>query len=394
MIKNTFSSKSRVTPSKGWYGWIVLALVLLSACGQIKTVSPADTEIQTTALSASFQALGYLPEGESSYAKAVSADGSVVVGESYAYDGQEAFFWTEADGMVGLGDFDRGTVESSATDVSADGSVIVGWGTVAGSRLAFRWTLADGLVSLGSLKGGDGSSAAYGTSADGSVMVGQASSTRGQEVFRQVQVSKMKGLGDLPFGGYEGKALDVSENGSVVVGWSKSHQGYEAFRHVTPVGPIGWTPVMEGLGDLPGGGFMSFANAVSADGQTIVGQGSVPAGLQAFRWTSAEGMVDLGPLTRSANAVSANGNIIVGTGWFNGKRSAFIWDETNGVQELQAILASRGLSLLGWSLERATGVSANGSVIVGAGVNPEGETEAWRVWLGPQRAGPGGLIPR
>jgi hypothetical protein len=37
-----------------------------------------------------------------------------------------------------------------------------------------------------------------------------------------------------------------------------------------------------------------------------------------------------------------------------------------------------GLNLAGWTLERATGVSDDGSVIVGYGTNPSGVREAWR----------------
>ena len=55
----------------------------------------------------------------------MSANGSVVVGISDSASGFEAFRWTKAGGMVGLG-FLPGDVESDAFGVSADGSVIVG----------------------------------------------------------------------------------------------------------------------------------------------------------------------------------------------------------------------------------------------------------------------------
>ena len=49
-----------------------------------------------------------------------------------------------------------------------------------------------------------------------------------------------------------------------------------------------------GLGDLPGGGFSSFAYDVSADGSIVVGQGLSASGAEAFRWTMADGMIGLG----------------------------------------------------------------------------------------------------
>ena len=53
---------------------------------------------------AAFIPLGDLPGGLSlSDARGVSADGSVVVGTSVSASGFEAFRWTQAGGMVGLG---------------------------------------------------------------------------------------------------------------------------------------------------------------------------------------------------------------------------------------------------------------------------------------------------
>jgi probable HAF family extracellular repeat protein len=52
----------------------------------------------------------------------------------------------------------------------------------------------------------------------------------------------------------------------------------------------------QGLGDLAGGSFSSFAIGVSADGSVVVGQGLSASGSEAFRWTSGTGMVGLGDL--------------------------------------------------------------------------------------------------
>ena len=48
-----------------------------------------------------------------------------------------------------------------------------------------------------------------------------------------------------------------------------------------------------GLGDLPGGGFQSVANDVSADGTVVVGSGSAASRTEAVRWTSNGGMQNL-----------------------------------------------------------------------------------------------------
>ena len=118
--------------------------------------------------------------------------------------------------------------------------------------------------------------------------------------------------------------------GSVVVGESQSDLCSEAFR---------WEDgVMEGLGTLPGLGLASVSEAVSADGSVIVGH-------------------------------------IGGSSIFD---PAFVWDETSGMRSLESVLVDDfGLDLTGWALTSATGISVDGSTIVGEGINPDGFNEGW-----------------
>src|SRR5262245_37318037 len=85
---------------------------------------------------------------------AVSADGSVVVGTRFAGPSVEAFRWTAATGVVGLGDLPGDTAGSNAAAVSADGGVVVGVSGSASGQEAFRWTSGGGMVGLGDLPGG------------------------------------------------------------------------------------------------------------------------------------------------------------------------------------------------------------------------------------------------
>jgi probable HAF family extracellular repeat protein len=57
----------------------------------------------------------------------VAANTEVVVGWSQITGGQEAFRWTEQTGMVGLGDLPGGNHSGQAKAVSGDGSVVVGF---------------------------------------------------------------------------------------------------------------------------------------------------------------------------------------------------------------------------------------------------------------------------
>ena len=302
--------------------------------------------------------------GDLSTARAVSADGSVVVGRVHTTSGAEAFRWTNATGlMVGLGDLPGGAFESDAWGVSHDGTVVVGYGVSPGGTLsgaeAFRWQLTDPLtgtgemIGLGDLPGGDSTSAATGVSADGTVIVGASSSAASDayslfatEAFRWALTDPVTGAGtmiglwDLSGGGFNSFATAVSADGTTVVGRGLSGDGTEAFR---------WRDgVMSGLGDLPGGDFLSVANAVSADGSVVVGYSAVG--------------VDDGGL-----------NLL----------HPFIWDEENGMRDLVEVFADEGLALLNLRLASANGVSADGRTFVGTGqsvfLTPGGtpRTEAW-----------------
>lgn len=98
------------------------------------------------ARNADFTPLGYLPGSlyPASNATAVSADGCVVVGASSAPSAElEAFRWSEAGAMVGLGELPGGTDGSSAFGVSADGAVIVGSSSSVPGNEIVRWTTED-----------------------------------------------------------------------------------------------------------------------------------------------------------------------------------------------------------------------------------------------------------
>jgi len=91
-----------------------------------------------------------------SIAYGVSGDGSIVTGYHISSSSlKQAFRWTAAEGMVGLGTLigsdNWGEDNSSACGISADGSTLVGTSAKApygSGQEAFRWTEADGIVAL------------------------------------------------------------------------------------------------------------------------------------------------------------------------------------------------------------------------------------------------------
>jgi probable HAF family extracellular repeat protein len=211
-------------------------------------------------------------------AYATSFDGSVVVGEAYNDCGTTAYRWTASTGVVLLGTLtgqcDGGY--SSARGVSSDGSVVVGLSDPAIAAVhhveAFRWTSASGLQGLGLVPGQIARSFAHAVSADGSVIVGESDNTNG-EAFRWSHASGILGLGDLPGGPFNSRAFGVSGDGSVVVGSGNFGAPTEAFIWTAQSGMRRLRDVLRLQYGLNLAGWnLTFALAVSDDGCTIVGE--------------------------------------------------------------------------------------------------------------------------
>jgi len=325
-------------------------------------------------LGASFIPLGTLTETEvgSSAALGISGDGTVVVGYDDSAGSTQAFRWTEDQGMSGLGYLPNRSY-SDARSTSADGSVVVGF-----SAGAYAWSSGNGMQALPPPPGGT-CGAANGVSTNGLVAVGECQTPGGlNEAVLWSSPASAIWLGTLP-GGNESRAWDVSGDGSVVVGSGNGPQE-QAFR---------WTAAdgMVGLGFLDGG-TNSQAFGISADGTAIVGSARDAGGLtQAFRWTADSGMQALGP--GSAHATSGDGSVVVG-GFHSGE--AFIWTEATGMQNLFDVLVARGVEGLdGWHLDDATGISDDGTRIVGNGYGLDGVHQGFIVELTPVPA-PGAAL--
>lgn len=322
-----------------------------------------------------FEGLGDLPGGGYfSAAYGISADGKVVVGQSFDASDSAPFRWLNGK-MTHLGDLAGGSTDSAAFGTSANGSFVVGYSDSASGYQAFRWTNGT-MNGLGDLPGGAFDSTAFNCSADGNVVVGTGVSASGYEAFRWAGGS-MTGLGDLPGGGFDSAAAGVSANGLVICGTGLSSNGYEAFR---------WTNgIMTGLGDLPGGVFDSGAFGMSADGNVIVGRGSSAMGTEAFRWQN-NIMLGLGDLSgggeySEAYACSSDGNVVVGYSFSGDGNDAFIWTPEYGMQQLYTVLTSIYFLYAEtdlWQVIAATGVSADGRTICGYGLNPLGAIEGFR----------------
>lgn len=339
---------------------------------------------------AKFTPLGVLGPGYGSQSRAfaVSADGKTVVGARSGSKGSEAIAWTEAEGMVSLGQLPRGDNLSVALGVSADGSTVVGHGSTAFDiplfgtfQNAFTWNAHDGMVALtrvGETAAGIGFySTARDVTADGLLSVGRSGPLGGGQAVIWDSENGFLILGDLPGGSASSEARGISADGSRVVGVGNSDKGNEAFIWDADNG-------MVGLGNFAGSRrFRSQAFGISADGSTVVGFGESERGQEAFRWTEEVGMIGLGDFTEgrfssTAFAVSADGSIVVGEGKTIFGEVAFVWREDLGMMNIQGLLETQGIDMSEWTLSTASGISDDGHTIVGYGINhATGQTEAW-----------------
>jgi probable HAF family extracellular repeat protein len=361
-------------------------------CRVLPTVLLAAIPLSAISAPPSFTGLGDLPGGEIlSVATAVTPDGSIVMGQSNAGDQfHVAVQWAAGVGPVRLDDLSPGSaVGASVGGISADGSVATGRlvELVNGFPVteAYRWTDTVGFVPLGLLPSPfppdpNASSVGEDVSEDGTIVVGTSDvrDATGSALlaFRWTQATGMISLGDLGPNAWS-SARAISGDGSVIVGQARGlSEDHWAFAWTEELGMIS-------LGDLPGGIVEGTASGVSFDGSVIVGwskgAGGDSYGLnRAFRWTQASGLVDIsyvadegGARFTAAQAVSDDGNVIVGTGSFG-----VIWDPIHGARRLTRVLKDSGLDLTGWTL-RPLAISGDGQTIVGSGTNPDGGTEGW-----------------
>ncbi len=278
--------------------------------------------------------LGFLPGAGNAFSRAwaVSDDGAVVIGisRSVSVTSREAFRWTPATGMVGLGDFPGGHFESTAYGLTPDGATIVGYGSQSPIALptAFTWTEATGLVVL-PVPATWTASIAYDVTPDGRVCAGYAGN-KDTSVAAHWTNGAFEALPQPPSMTLA-RARGVSDDGTVVVGYARDAATNEALA-------VRWTPAgPEVLPEIPGGDVYHEAYAVSGDGRVVVG-------------------------------VSITGG-------------AFVWTPERGTRLVRDALLDAGLDVGAWVLASAQDVSADGTVIVGNGTNPQGEREGWRAVL-------------
>jgi hypothetical protein len=346
---------------------------------------------------ASFQAIGGL-----SYASGISPNGIFVIGG----EGK----WSSQGGLVNL----KGGGDWS---ISNDGRIAAGYffvptegGGEEGAAVDFEGHRYQSLGQAGYYQ-------VSGMSGDGRTLVGSSTFLNGASVWHltapdappllpyegpvypELPTPPGTFLGGSSLGTQYGGAYDITEDGSTIL-----VSGSHLLVNGTDIGRPSNLPLTH------------IGTKLSANGRFIAGDLRSPAPDGSGHLLSDGGFVydrdrqqkisfpTLGTTGSDVNAVSSNGRL-VGT-VFNvgqsGSSRAFYWDDglTAAIDMKDYLLNQPRLaqSLAGWTLTSANDISADGRTIIGSGINPQGQQQAWiadltkHVVLNFGQAAPGAIV--
>lgn len=346
----------------------------------------------SAALAQQFFVVPPAPDDTTSSIAAISADGSTVVGTTsrptpYRKRAIVAH-WSQGLTPTILPSLLAGQT-STATAVSCDGMIVGGqsgsWAEPQGVLWINGQTIPAGfLTTVGTTR----SSLINAISCDGSRIAGQATNAAGQleGFFASLvggTVGPLTGIGFISGGAQNDSSVTALTGDGRMVGrasWSNAAEsGFVQFIFAPGDGQ-GVVP----LGAGQGFGIDDSANAVTPDGRVIVGAVTVPDGFGGTILVPSRtvdgfvsAMIPCEEGSGSATGVSADGRVMVGFDDCLGPNRAFIWDPVNGYRLVEDILRDAGVLPAGYSLTIATGVSADGRIVVGNGVGPGLSPRGW-----------------
>ncbi|MDI6804942.1 MAG: T9SS type A sorting domain-containing protein [Bacteroidota bacterium] len=379
-----------------FYSRVILIILTISfmpfyfLSGQVSIQGDNNTEGSSIQSASGYSKFTWLGDNVNPYA--VSPDGRVVVG---GYN-NKAFRWNEKTGLVILQDLNPTLLPSPssiALGVSNDGMVIVGYSAYDTIKVgnsvhylynAVRWSSSGGITALPSM--GYKMSRAWAVDAAGINIVGDVDSTfiggsPSSPYFNyHSRASRWTGssVSYLPGVHAISRVYGISPDGSVAVG-SAQPSAVTGAQTAAKWDSTG----MKYLGFT----YPPYSKAVcaSTNGNVVIVQKNTPYPSWSYRLTVGGVTAVLGDST-DPKAITADGRRIVGLSSKKPEQRAIIWDAGSSVfQDLKLFLQnSHGIILNNIRLWGATGISANGNVIVGWGIDSGGfYNKGYRVVLNP-----------
>ena len=311
--------------------------------------------------------------GTNSYGAAINAAGNVTgvswLTSSVHAGGVHAFRYVDGIGMSDLGVLPPAGVNFSfGYGINSFGQIAGGsYAAEAGTAIRAMMATATGLIDLGALSNTDDASVAFDINDRGQVTGWSFNRAADRHAFVWTAAGGMRDIGTL--GGDYSSGQSINESGQIA-GESKIGTGaILAFRFTEGAGMIS-------LGTLSGG-TKSSGYGINNSGQ-VVGEsdtgpivgfprlkggsfGGIGEGPYAFLWTEGVGMRNLGDLgggTSRATAISNNGVVVGVSTVIDGAFHAFRWTQAEGMIDLNTLLPPNS----GWVLLEADGVNDNGQI--------------------------------
>lgn len=296
----------------------------------------------------------------------LSSNGQIVVGDN----GAEHFMWMESVGVTLIGGV-APQGYGGQTGISGDGSLITGTrinptnnlGELSSYDIATQTWTSHG--SLGSSSGNSASSA-WGVSSDGTTIVGLGWVSAGSA--HAIKWTSGGGIEDLGSSvpNSSTRANTANNDGTIIGGWQDSSTGFRQ-------GAI-WTNSVQSLITHPNGDPATEVGSMSDDGIWAGGGQGFANNFQAWKWSQATGVIDIGPAPVSGwrgaiTGFSYNGEVSVGFYRPWPAPATFgrgiIYTDGNGLLDLTDYAISLGIDVQGAILALPLGISDDGSTVVG-----------------------------
>ena len=320
------------------------------------------------------------------WAQDVSPDGKTVMVQDPFSATRGVYFYDVATKQLTL-QFEQGSDENDiAWALSSNGAVAGNFGDTPQAGI---WSQAGGLTTLPTHAAANCdafSSIAWDVSADGSSVAGMDwngacqttswiwSTASGTPVWTALDTLGTLFPGDT--GVPSNRAIVISNDGSTIGGTARN--GALSVDRA----PAIWHADGSGF-MIPTGGV--FADDCPGEVLALSPDGSMAAGTwcqNAYSWTQAGGVVDLGRLPTTdptdevyANAIAANGKLIFGTSGngFFGIQQPWVWTAATGMRDLTSVLKQYFVQVpAGYYLATVRAASADGTVVIGQAYSPEG----------------------
>lgn len=297
----------------------------------------------------------------------VSSNGSIVVGDN----GAEHFMWTEVDGVTLIGGVAPGGGYGGQTGINGNGTLITGTrvnpnnnlGELSSYDIASQTWTSHG--SLGASSGNSASSA-WGVSSDGTTIVGLGWINAGSA--HAIKWTNGGGVEDLgsTVPNRSTRANAANDDGSIIAGWQDSASGFRQ-------GAI-WTNGVQELITHPNNDPATEVGCLSDDGIWAGGGQGFSNNFQAWKWSQASGIIDIGPAPTSGwrgaiTGFSSNGSISVGFYRPWPAPATFgrgiLHTDSGGLLDLTDYAISLGIDVQGAILALPLGISDDGSTVIG-----------------------------